>query len=580
MTNNQMKLIKKKLDKWLEAKGGTVEERESKCAAWLRYFDGLKVPVLQLAACTWLCSGAVILPEDLPKVEQAVKVAEINRVDPLRFDRPMAVFEAFPSTELKEAPINPDTIPTLHLAKRFDSGLAIYDVDESRESRKNMRRIINTHFGKDSSPWCLLQGDGEGNLTEDSLQYWNHYNAYPKQVAFVDGKLAAFSANNVKEKVWWDRMDESYDDIVVKGRINGDSLGRSATCCFNPGTGNVRYEDIFRRFNDYFVERYADIKDKEFTIHILIDPKKKDKIESFVIPDGVTRIGGYAFEGCSSLQEIHLPDSMKEIEIWAFRNCSSLLEIHIPDSVMQIGQGAFGGCCSLQEVYIPDSVTTIGGCTFGGCSSLKKIYIPEGVKEIGGGAFNGCSSLQEVYIPDSVTTIEGCFSGCSSLKKIHIPEGVKEIGDCAFSRCTSLQKIHIPDSVKEIGWRAFLDCSSLQEIHIPDGVTRIGGYAFKGCSSLQEIHLPNSVEYIGEDAFRDCSSLQEIHIPDSVMQIGQGVFCGCSSLKEVHVSATAAWALISRLHEAVPGGCAVLRDLPEKDRSKKNVASKNLGVSM
>lgn len=125
MTHNQQKLIKQKLDKWLEAKGGPIEERESKCAAWLRYFDGLKVPVLQLAACTWMCSGAVILPEDLPKVEQAVKVAQVNKVDPLGFDRPMAVFEAFPSTELKEAPIVPDTVPTLHLAERFD-GARLY----------------------------------------------------------------------------------------------------------------------------------------------------------------------------------------------------------------------------------------------------------------------------------------------------------------------------------------------------------------------------------------------------------------------------------------------------------------------
>ncbi len=474
MTNNQEKLLRGNLTKWLQAKGETPEDVERKTNAWLQYFDGIKKPVVALAACTWLCSGAVILPEDMPKVEQAVKVTEINRVDPLRFDRPMAVFEAFPSTELKEAPIDQDTVPTLHLARRFDSGLAIYDVDETQESRENMRKIINTHFGKDSSPWCLLQGDGEGNLTEGSLESWNHYNAYPKQVAFVDGKLAAFSANSVNRKVWWDRMDESHEDIVVSGRIKGDSLGRSASRRFNPETGDVRYKDIVRRRDDVIVERYANIEDRDYTPDILVDPKKKEKITSVVIPDGVTKIGNRAFMCCSSLQEIYIPDGVTEIGDWAFRMCTSLQEIHIPDGVTQIGAQAFFDCSSLREIHIPESVTQIGVQTFYDCPSLREIRIPEGVKKIRQLAFVGCSSLQE---------------------------------------------FRIPDSVEEIEWGAFRCCTSLQEIRIPEGVTKIGW-----------------------DAFKDSTSL-----------------------KEVHVSATAPQALIDRIRAAVPDGCAVLRDIPEKD---------------
>ncbi len=658
MTNNQEKQLRGKLTKWLQAKGETPEDVDRKTNAWLQYFDGIKKPVVALAACTWLCSGAVILPEDMPKVEQAVRIAEINRVDPLRFNRPMSVFEAFPSTELKEAPIDPDTVPTLHLVRRFDSGLAIYDVDETQESRENMRKIINTHFGKDSSPWCLLQGDGEGNLTEGSLEYWNHYNAYPKQVAFVDGKLAAFSANGNRKKVWWDRMDESHEDIVVLGRIKGDSLGRSASCCFNQKTGDVRYKDIVRRRDDVIVERYADIEDGDYTLDILVDPKKKEKITSVVIPDGVTEIEELAFMCCSSLREIHIPDgvmkigwdafkdctslqkahipggvaeigryafadcvSLQEVQILdgvteighrAFEGCTSLKEIHIPDSVKYIGESVFRKCISLQEIHIPDGVTKIGGNTFEDCISLQEIHIPDSVKEIGKEAFWGCASLREVHIPDSVTKIgnwafKGCtslqeihipdgvtkigdwaFYGCSSLQEIHIPDGVTKIGDGTFKDCSSLQKIHIPDGVTEIGWDAFAGCTSLKEIRISDGVTKIGAETFYNCSSLQEIHIPDSVTEIEELAFYNCSSLQEIHIPDSVTEIEELAFEACSSLREihipdrvkvighfaiadcpslreVHVSASAPQALINRLHEVVSGGCAVLRDLSEKD---------------
>jgi len=424
MTNNQEKLLRGKLTKWLEARGNTLGDVEQKTNAWLQYFAGIKKPVVMLAACTWLCSGAVILPEDMPKVEQAVRVAEINKVDPLRFDRPMSIIEAFPSTELREAPIDPDTVPTLHLARRFDSGLAIYDVDESQESRENMRRIINTHFEKDSSPWCLLQGDGEGNLTEGSLEYWNHYNAYPKQVAFVDGKLTAFSANDRNEKVWWDRRDESHEDIVVLGRIKGDSLGRSATCCFNPETGNVRYKDIVRRHGDVFVERYADIEDRAYTLDILVDPKKKEKITSVVIPDSVPEIRWGAFEDCSSLQEIHIPDTVTKIGTWAFCGCSSLQEVHIPASVPEIRWGAFNGCTSLQEIHIPDSVTSIGWYAFEGCKSLQEIHIPDSVEYIGDDAFKDCSSLKEAHVSATapqalIDMIRKAFpSGCALVRDL------------------------------------------------------------------------------------------------------------------------------------------------------------------
>lgn len=62
-----------------------------------------------------------------------------------------------------------------------------------------MRDVINTHFGRDASPWCLLQGDGAGGLTEDSWVYWERYGAIPKRVAFRDGKLLAFSASSYQE---------------------------------------------------------------------------------------------------------------------------------------------------------------------------------------------------------------------------------------------------------------------------------------------------------------------------------------------------------------------------------------------
>ena len=77
----------------------------------------------------------------------------------------------------------------------------------------------------------------------------------------------------------------------------------------------------------------------------------------------------------------------------------------IPDNITYIGGGAFSGCESLQQIEIPDSVEKIGGGAFSGCESLQQIEIPDSVEKIDGGAFSGCESLQQIEIPDSVEKI-------------------------------------------------------------------------------------------------------------------------------------------------------------------------------
>ena len=48
----------------------------------------------------------------------------------------------------------------------------------------------------------------------------------------------------------------------------------------------------------------------------------------------------------------------------AFRCCTGLTDVKIPNSVTYIGMYAFDGCTGLTEVKIPDSVRTIGTGAF------------------------------------------------------------------------------------------------------------------------------------------------------------------------------------------------------------------------
>ena len=130
---------------------------------------------------------------------------------------------------------------------------------------------------------------------------------------------------------------------------------------------------------------------------------KKGYEGDFIIPETVvfkkvayrvTSIGGYAFDGCSSLTSIVIPDSVMSIGYKAFDGCSSLTSMVIPDRVTSIGSYAFYGCSSLTSIIIPDGVTSIDWWAFRDCSSLTSIVIP--MTSIGSSVFDGCKSLSSI----------------------------------------------------------------------------------------------------------------------------------------------------------------------------------------
>jgi len=165
----------------------------------------------------------------------------------------------------------------------------------------------------------------------------------------------------------------------------------------------------------------------------------KESITSVIISNGVTRIGYYAFAGCTSLTTVTIPNSVTCIGYSAFYNCSSLTSVTIPNSVTSIEIGAFSGCSSLTSVTIGNSVTSIGNGAFQSCSGITSITIPSSVTSIGERAFAKCSNLETVTI---------------------LADSLESYGTYAFDYTAAALKIYVPagsvDTYKA-GWSAYAD---------------------------------------------------------------------------------------------------------------------------
>ena len=143
-----------------------------------------------------------------------------------------------------------------------------------------------------------------------------------------------------------------------------------------------------------------------------------DVIGDITIPDSVTTIDMYAFNGCLNLTSVIIPDSVTSIDYSVFRNCSSLTSVIIPDSVTTIGDFAFQGCYNLGSIKIGNSVTSIGENAFQSCYSgnLTDIIIPESVTFIGKGAFTN-SLIKNITFEDTSTwyyTSDEAYTGSTT----------------------------------------------------------------------------------------------------------------------------------------------------------------------
>jgi hypothetical protein len=122
----------------------------------------------------------------------------------------------------------------------------------------------------------------------------------------------------------------------------------------------------------------------------------RSNIKSFVVPENITEIPDYAFEG-SDIENITLHDNITSIGEYCFEHCANLTAIKLPSNLVSIGDSAFSLTYIKDKLIIPSSVTSIGSMAFS-TSDFTHIDIPSGVSTICSYLFSNCEYLETVIL--------------------------------------------------------------------------------------------------------------------------------------------------------------------------------------
>ena len=243
--------------------------------------------------------------------------------------------------------------------------------------------------------------------------------------------------------------------------------------------------------------------------------------ENSIIPNGITKIADYAFDGCRQLNRINIPNTVVRIGKSAFSSCG-IEFIKIANGITDIGDSAFYLCEKLESIEISSTVTNIGKHAFALCPYISWIKV-DGENPV----YDSRDNCDAIIETKTNTLILGCYSTL-------IPYGVKSIGNNAF-HAEKLSSIIIPNTVISIGDKAFYGCSELSSIIIPNSVKTIGNNAFESCMSLRSIVLGESVEALGDQVFGGCWALKNVTFFNTPKAVGENIFFECESLNTISI---------------------------------------------
>ena len=211
------------------------------------------------------------------------------------------------------------------------------------------------------------------------------------------------------------------------------------------------------------------------------------------------------FSDCTSLTDVTFEQGVEQVG--GFGGCTSLESIDLGSDVTSIDAYAFQGCSSLNELIIDgENLITVGNYAFEGVP-LKTLTLPDSVQDIGYGAFFD-TGIEAFVVPRDLWKDHN-YSASSGTGQDFITATDQfsfGMGSTAKSAALFVNQPHY-HMYQEENWNTTLksvDLSKYAQWFLPH-------YMFSGCAGLTEVEIPASVENLGFGVFGDCVNLEDVY---------------------------------------------------------------------
>ena len=215
------------------------------------------------------------------------------------------------------------------------------------------------------------------------------------------------------------------------------------------------------------------------------------RLKSADLPDSVTTIGRYAFQNCKSLESFTYPKNFEGVkdangyfayEGGIFKDCEKLTTITVPEGITEIPKYAFEGANYLQTVVLPTTLESIGYSAFDD-SGVTTVYCPkytQGAISLIDNKINLISNNSERKEQPRVLDLADCRYYLTSGSKIHATCAYSIKPEYFVNGSDFSVKLYIPDGAQVNEGSLYLDKELCTDFYADDNSLTIPVNSEKG----------------------------------------------------------------------------------------------------
>ena len=209
---------------------------------------------------------------------------------------------------------------------------------------------------------------------------------------------------------------------------------------------------------------------------VLIDCAGNDNATTYEVPDGVEKIGGFAFDGGNSLVKLTLQGENLVLEDYALFH-PYIESIEIKEGVKSLGKHSSVDGVIMNEIDLPSTVIDIGNF-FKGLPTIQKINVAEE------------NSIYKDVDGVVIRKQEGalvCYPGGKTDESYRTPEGVYSIDKEAFYAHDYLKELEVGYQVQSVVEQALSNMKVLEKITFYNTECSIDSGMLFYCSQVNQI---------------------------------------------------------------------------------------------